>query len=132
MIAVYDKVTHDLLHFPDAHEVALFLWGRNARGYEVLASLDNLPVEVKSLEEEIISRQMVLDALAGKPRLSARDKEILGCLTQGWADGDAKLFGHISYQAVFDLLKRLGAPGGSKEWQDAFMESLVSRSREGK
>ena len=40
--------------------------------------------------------------------LSKDELEIVECFVQGWDESGHKLFGGISYQAVMDLLNKLG------------------------
>ncbi len=40
--------------------------------------------------------------------LTEREKEIVECLLREWTRGDMSLYGGLSYQDVFDLMKKLG------------------------
>lgn len=41
-------------------------------------------------------------------KLTEKELEIVECLVHGWEESDHKLYGDISYQAVWDLLGKLG------------------------
>lgn len=40
--------------------------------------------------------------------LSEREREIIECLLREWTQGDMSIYGGLSYQDVFDLMKKLG------------------------
>ena len=40
--------------------------------------------------------------------LDNNEKEILECLVRGWINSDLPLYGGLSYQAVMDLVQKLG------------------------
>ena len=54
------------------------------------------------------TRSHKVQSFIGWVNLSKDELEIVECFVQGWDESGHKLFGGISYQAVMDLLNKLG------------------------
>jgi hypothetical protein len=60
----------------------------------------------------------------GKSEISEVEKEILQSVFNGWVLADMLLPGHISYQTVFDLMKKLGVDISEGEKELAYYDKL--------